>query len=63
MVVGGEVTTLKSLEESNGIIIAEMPINVYIVESINEKARNFLLLITSINGVECAFFLQISEIL
>ncbi|CAH2076306.1 unnamed protein product [Thlaspi arvense] len=28
MVVGGEVTTLKSLEESSGIIIAEMPINV-----------------------------------
>ncbi|CAH8317521.1 unnamed protein product [Eruca vesicaria subsp. sativa] len=27
MVVGGEVTTLKSLEESSGIIIAEMPIN------------------------------------
>ncbi|KAJ0233460.1 hypothetical protein HA466_0281090 [Hirschfeldia incana] len=28
MVVGGEVTTLKSLEESSGIIIAEMPINI-----------------------------------
>ncbi|ESQ53383.1 hypothetical protein EUTSA_v10026229mg [Eutrema salsugineum] len=28
MVVGGEVTTLKSLEESAGIIIAEMPINI-----------------------------------
>ncbi|KAF2578486.1 hypothetical protein F2Q68_00006067, partial [Brassica cretica] len=28
MVVGGEVTTLRSLEESSGIIIAEMPINV-----------------------------------
>ncbi|CAH8358651.1 unnamed protein product [Eruca vesicaria subsp. sativa] len=30
MVVGGEVTTLKSLEESSGIIIAEMPINVFL---------------------------------
>ncbi|KAJ4872247.1 eukaryotic initiation factor 4A-III [Raphanus sativus] len=28
MVVGGEVTTLKSLEETSGIIIAEMPINI-----------------------------------
>lgn len=28
MVVGGEVVTLKSLEESSNIIIAEMPINV-----------------------------------
>lgn len=28
MVVGGEVVTLKSLEESSGLIIAEMPINV-----------------------------------
>ncbi|XP_022555738.1 eukaryotic initiation factor 4A-I-like [Brassica napus] len=28
MVVGGEVTTLRSLEESSGIIIAEMPINI-----------------------------------
>ncbi|XP_023634762.1 eukaryotic initiation factor 4A-I [Capsella rubella] len=28
MVVGGEVTTLKSLEESSGLIIAEMPINI-----------------------------------
>lgn len=28
MVVGGEVTTLKSLEESSGILIAEMPINI-----------------------------------
>ncbi|CAN8276470.1 unnamed protein product [Cochlearia groenlandica] len=28
MVVGGEVTTLKSLEESSGVIIAEMPINI-----------------------------------
>ncbi|KAK8321104.1 hypothetical protein V6Z11_A12G080900 [Gossypium hirsutum] len=27
MVVGGEVVTLKSLEESSGLIIAEMPIN------------------------------------
>ncbi|KAK4742909.1 hypothetical protein SAY87_000910 [Trapa incisa] len=28
MVVGGEVVTLKGLEESSGIIIAEMPINI-----------------------------------
>uniref|UniRef100_A0A1J3DJR0 Eukaryotic initiation factor 4A n=1 Tax=Noccaea caerulescens TaxID=107243 RepID=A0A1J3DJR0_NOCCA len=28
MVVGGEVTTLKSLEESSSVIIAEMPINI-----------------------------------
>ncbi|KAH0915748.1 hypothetical protein HID58_030194 [Brassica napus] len=28
MVVGGGVTTLRSLEESSGIIIAEMPINI-----------------------------------
>ncbi|XP_018449014.1 uncharacterized protein LOC108820552 [Raphanus sativus] len=28
MVVGGEVTTLKNLEETSGIIIAEMPINI-----------------------------------
>lgn len=28
MVVGGEVLTLKSLEESSGLLIAEMPINV-----------------------------------
>lgn len=28
MVVGGEVVTLKSIEESSGLIIAEMPINV-----------------------------------
>ncbi|KAL4377506.1 hypothetical protein GQ457_02G007820 [Hibiscus cannabinus] len=28
MVVGGEVVTLKSLEESSGLIIAEMPINI-----------------------------------
>ncbi|XP_010531236.1 PREDICTED: ATP-dependent RNA helicase FAL1 [Tarenaya hassleriana] len=28
MVVGGEVVTLKSLEESSGTIIAEMPINI-----------------------------------
>lgn len=28
MVVGGEVLTLKGLEESSGILIAEMPINV-----------------------------------
>ncbi|KMZ59479.1 hypothetical protein ZOSMA_68G00660 [Zostera marina] len=29
MVVGGEVVTLKSLEESLGFIIAEMPINIF----------------------------------
>lgn len=28
MVVGGEVVTLKSLEESSSLIITEMPINV-----------------------------------
>lgn len=28
MVVGGEVVTLKSIEESSGLFIAEMPINV-----------------------------------
>ncbi|KAG8474737.1 hypothetical protein CXB51_031404 [Gossypium anomalum] len=28
MVVGGEIVTLKSLEESSGLIIAEMPINI-----------------------------------
>lgn len=28
MVVGGEVVTLKSLEESSNLVIAEMPINV-----------------------------------
>lgn len=28
MVVGGEVVALKGLEESSGLIIAEMPINV-----------------------------------
>lgn len=28
MVVGGEVVTLKGIEESSGLIIAEMPINV-----------------------------------
>lgn len=28
MVVGGEVVTLKSIEESSGLLIAEMPINV-----------------------------------
>ncbi|XP_071712001.1 ATP-dependent RNA helicase eIF4A [Rutidosis leptorrhynchoides] len=29
MVVGGEVVTLKSIEESSGIVIAEMPINIF----------------------------------
>lgn len=28
MVVGGEVVTLKSVEESSSLVIAEMPINV-----------------------------------
>jgi len=28
MVVGGEVATLKALEESSGLLIAEMPIHV-----------------------------------
>lgn len=28
MVVGGEVVTLKSIEESSGLVIDEMPINV-----------------------------------
>lgn len=28
MVVGGEVVTLKNVEESSGLIIAEMPIDV-----------------------------------
>lgn len=28
MVVGGEVVTLKNVEESSGLIIAEMPIHV-----------------------------------
>ncbi|XP_022963370.1 ATP-dependent RNA helicase eIF4A isoform X1 [Cucurbita moschata] len=28
MVVGGEVVTLKSIEESSGLVIAEMPINI-----------------------------------
>lgn len=28
MVVGGEVVILKSLEESSGLVIAEMPIHV-----------------------------------
>lgn len=28
MVVGGEVVTLKSIEESSGLVIAEMPIHV-----------------------------------
>lgn len=28
MVVGGEVVTLKSIEESSNLLIAEMPINV-----------------------------------
>lgn len=28
VIVGGEVVTLKSLEESSNILIAEMPINV-----------------------------------
>ena len=28
MVVGGEVALLKSLEETNGFVIAEMPIHV-----------------------------------
>ncbi|GMN30096.1 hypothetical protein TIFTF001_002692 [Ficus carica] len=29
MVVGGEVVTLKSLEESSNLVVAEMPINIY----------------------------------
>ncbi|PWA16988.1 hypothetical protein CTI12_AA630420 [Artemisia annua] len=29
MVVGGEVVTLKSIEESSSLVIAEMPINVF----------------------------------
>ncbi|KAL2551992.1 eukaryotic initiation factor 4A-III [Forsythia ovata] len=29
MVVGGEVVTLKSLEESSGLVIAEMPIHIF----------------------------------
>ncbi|KAL5557024.1 hypothetical protein UlMin_039260 [Ulmus minor] len=29
MVVGGEVVTLKSIEESSNLVIAEMPINIY----------------------------------
>ncbi|XP_024022749.1 ATP-dependent RNA helicase FAL1 [Morus notabilis] len=29
MVVGGEVVTLKSLEENSNLVIAEMPINIY----------------------------------
>lgn len=28
MVVGGEVVTLKGIEESSGLVIAEMPINI-----------------------------------
>lgn len=28
MVVGGEVVTLKNIEESSGLLIAEMPVNV-----------------------------------
>ncbi|KAK1557330.1 hypothetical protein Q3G72_022641 [Acer saccharum] len=28
MVIGGEVVTLKSIEESSNLVIAEMPINV-----------------------------------
>lgn len=28
MVVGGEVVTLKNIEESSSLVIAEMPINV-----------------------------------
>ncbi|KFK30325.1 hypothetical protein AALP_AA7G247200 [Arabis alpina] len=66
MVVGGEVTTLKSLEESSGIIIAEMPINVYILESINEKTRTlYYFLSLNLKGASnvAFFFLQISEIL
>ncbi|XP_050944711.1 uncharacterized protein LOC103484771 isoform X2 [Cucumis melo] len=31
MVVGGEVVTLKSIEENSGLVIAEMPINVSIL--------------------------------
>nr|XP_016501502.1 PREDICTED: eukaryotic initiation factor 4A-I-like isoform X2 [Nicotiana tabacum] len=29
MVVGGEVVTLKSIEENSGLLIAEMPINIF----------------------------------
>ncbi|XP_052196324.1 ATP-dependent RNA helicase eIF4A [Diospyros lotus] len=29
MVVGGEVVTLKNIEESSGLVIAEMPINIF----------------------------------
>ncbi|KAJ0629292.1 putative RNA helicase [Helianthus annuus] len=29
MVVGGEVVTLKNIEESSSLVIAEMPINIF----------------------------------
>lgn len=49
MVVGGEVTTLKSLEESSGIIIAEMPINVYTrINQSKKKQRNCLLFLSNV---------------
>lgn len=34
MVVGGEVVTLKSIEETSGLVIAEMPINVSVLLSL-----------------------------
>ncbi|RXH98056.1 hypothetical protein DVH24_010381 [Malus domestica] len=40
MVVGGEVITLKSLEESSNLVIAEMPIHVIVIAvSVKKKLR------------------------
>lgn len=38
MVVGGEVVTLKGIEESSSLVIAEMPINV----SLNFGSSSFI---------------------
>lgn len=48
MVVGGEVVTLRSLEESLGLIVAEMPINVSLLSlhfllSLDWKTRGEIL--------------------
>lgn len=41
MVVGGEVVTLKNIEESSSLVIAEMPINVSSLLTLS--SRNYLL--------------------
>ena len=69
MVVGGEVVTLKSLEESSNLVIAEMPIHVSL-SVLTFPTFHLAILFLSVSRIDrCALFdiwlieLQISEIL